>query len=371
MMKVCHITTVHQPFDDRVFFKQCASLAAAGFDTKLVAPIASPTRERGVDIIPVRVPGGRFQRALVAGWRAWRIARALRADVYQVHDPELLWVALLLKRRSNAVVYDMHESMREHILTKSWIGPRWLRRMAAAVYGWFEDRVVRRCDAVLVVVDHMREDLLRRHPGAEDRIHVVRNLPVLAVIDRVLKPRERPQRFTMVYAGGLSEVRGIYEVVQAIGEVPEARLELIGPWSDDAYRERCMALPGWAQVTEHGRLRMDEVYDHLRAAHLGVCILYPIHNYMISAPVKSYEYMACRLPLLMSDFPAWRAAYGPYAWFIDPHDPKAIADTLRRIIADADGRERKGIAGRAAVEKGLSWERESERLIDLYRRIAP
>lgn len=371
MSKVCHITTVHDVFDDRIFFKQCASLAAAGTDVVLIAPNTRPATELGVRIVPVRVPGNRLLRAMVGGWRAWRAARAERAAVYQIHDPELLWVAWLLSWRAKAVVYDMHESYRKHILTKAWLGPRWVRQLMSHAYGMLEDAVVRRCQAVLVVVDRMREEMIQRHRTAKEKFMVVRNLPVLSIIDRVVRPRAKSDRFTLIYAGGLSEVRGIHEVIEALAMVPEARLELIGAWSGAGYRARCMELPGWSQVVEHGQMRMDEVYDHMRSAHLGVCILYPIHNYMLSAPVKSYEYMACRLPMLMSDFPAWRAAYGDMAWFIDPHDPQAIARAIREAMNAGPERERMGAAGRAAVESGLCWEREAERLIDLYRRLAP
>ena len=34
--KVCHITTVHRPFDTRIFYKECISLAKAGFEVYLV-----------------------------------------------------------------------------------------------------------------------------------------------------------------------------------------------------------------------------------------------------------------------------------------------------------------------------------------------
>ena len=369
MKRVCHITTVHTPFDDRIFFKQCVSLAQAGFETMLVAPIAEPSIVSGVQLLPVKVPGNRLLRMVLGGWRAWRIARSVRADVYQVHDPELLWVALLLKNADNAVVYDMHESMRENILSKKWIGPLWWRRVLAVVYGRFERWVVRRCDAVLVVVDYMREELEQYHPGYADKFLVVRNLPVLGIIDQVIKPVPHSGAFTLIYAGGMSEVRGIHEVIEAIALVPGNRLKLLGSWSNPTYRARCMALPGWQQVEEVGKVRMDAVYDHLRAADAGVCIFHPLHNHLISAPVKSYEYMACRLPMLMSDFPRWREDYGAFALFVDPMDPAAIAAGIRAMMNDPAGRAQRGAAGRKAVEEGLSWEQEARRLVDLYRQL--
>lgn len=370
MTRVCHITTVHGPFDDRIFFKQCRSLAAAGFDTHLVAPIGQETEEDGVHIHPVQVPASRLLRPLTGAWRAYRTARKLKARIYQVHDPELLWVALLLKASGARVVYDMHESMRGHILTKTWLGPRWLRRIFSGLYGLFEDLAIRLLDHVLVVVDSMKDDLVKRHPGRAAKVTVVRNLPVIALIDRSLQTIPRSNDFTLIYVGGLSRIRGIKEVVQALGEVPDVRLKLLGPWADEAYRRECAALPAWARVEDLGQVRMDAVYDHVRAADLGVCLLYPVHNYMISLPIKTFEYMACGLPMLLSDFPFWQETFGRFAWFAPMQDPAAIAEAIRAAKADAPGRAERGRMGRQAARERYSWESESRQLVDLYHTLS-
>ncbi len=371
MSTVCHITTVHGAFDDRIYFKQCRSLVTAGYDTVLVAPIEQEQEEGGVRIKPVKVPANRLLRATLGGWRAYRVAKSVKADLYQIHDPELLWVAWLLKKRNNRVVYDMHESMRGHILSKTWLGPLWFRRFAARLYAGMEDTVVRRIDAVLVVVERMREELIEAMQDQAAKVHVVRNLPVVALIDRVVSAKPRPQDFTLIYVGGLSRVRGLHEVIQALEQLPDVRLKLLGPWSDASFRAECAALPGWRQVQDLGQVRMDEVYDHLRAAHVGVCILYPLHNYQLSLPIKAFEYMACGLPMLMSDFPFWRSTFGPYARFTAPQDVNAIATAIRSLRDAPEERHRMGADARNEVLAHYSWESEQHVLVDLYRRLLP
>jgi glycosyltransferase involved in cell wall biosynthesis len=371
MRTVCHITTVHGPFDDRIYFKQCRSLAQAGYTTVLVAPVDKEQEEGGVRFKPVKVPANRLLRATVGGWRAYRIARSVRADLYQIHDPELLWVAWLLKKRTNRVVYDMHESMRGHILSKTWLGPTWFRRVASRLYAWMEDTVVRRIDAVIVVVERMREELAEAMPDQAGKVLVVRNLPVVALIDHVVNAKARPREFTLIYVGGLSRVRGLHEVIQALEQLPDVRLKLLGPWSDASFRAECAALPGWGQVQDLGQVRMDEVYDHIRAAHVGVCILYPLHNYQLSLPIKAFEYMACGLPMLMSDFPFWQRTFGPYARFTAPQDVNAMAQAIRALQETPGERERMGVDARKEVLAHYSWESEQRVLVDLYRRLLP
>ena len=37
-IKICHLTSAHSALDDRIFFKECVSLAKVNFDVYIVAP---------------------------------------------------------------------------------------------------------------------------------------------------------------------------------------------------------------------------------------------------------------------------------------------------------------------------------------------
>jgi hypothetical protein len=45
MLHIVHLTTVHAPFDTRIFQKECRTLAQAGYVVTLVAPHS--TQEAG------------------------------------------------------------------------------------------------------------------------------------------------------------------------------------------------------------------------------------------------------------------------------------------------------------------------------------
>ncbi|MBL0126955.1 MAG: glycosyltransferase [Flavobacteriales bacterium] len=169
--------------------------------------------------------------------------------------------------------------------------------------------------------------------------------------------------------GGLSGPRGIKNLIAAVGRVEGACLWLLGDWSADTFKRECEAMPGYAKTTWHGKVRMDEVYRYLRAADLGACVLQPLPNYVVSEPIKTWEYLACGLPLLLSDFPLWKAVFHQWSWYADPMDVAAIADAITRSMTDPAERATMARAGREAVELTYAWEHERTRLIDLYRRL--
>ncbi|MET0319494.1 MAG: glycosyltransferase, partial [Duganella sp.] len=124
MVRVCHLSSVHRGLDIRIYRKQCVSLAAAGFDVHLViaatpAQVAEATAA-GVTVhaLPGADGAGRLRRVLRQGWRCYRMAAALDADLYHFHDPELIPYGLLLRRRGTQVIYDLHEDLPADILSK-------------------------------------------------------------------------------------------------------------------------------------------------------------------------------------------------------------------------------------------------------------
>src|SRR5690242_12790488 len=98
-MKAVHLTSVHPRYDTRIFLKECRSLAAAGHNVTLVVADGNGSEERdGVHILDVGKPRGRASRMLQTVNAVYQAAVKLRANVYHLHDPELLRIAGRLQR---------------------------------------------------------------------------------------------------------------------------------------------------------------------------------------------------------------------------------------------------------------------------------
>jgi hypothetical protein len=114
-MKVAHLTSVHSARDVRIFYKQCRSLAKAGYDVTLVAPCDSDYSLDGVSVRAVRRIENRMLRMTACVWSVTREALKVNADVYHFHDPELIPAGLFLKARGKKVIYDIHEELASDI----------------------------------------------------------------------------------------------------------------------------------------------------------------------------------------------------------------------------------------------------------------
>lgn len=128
MARICHLTNVHGPLDQRIFYKEAVSLAAAGHRVIVIAPgPGEMAGERlGVRIQTIGVPGSlRGRLANLA--RLLRAGLRTESDCYHFHDPELLPVGLALRLLGKRVIYDVHEHFPQVALVRAWV-PGYLRR---------------------------------------------------------------------------------------------------------------------------------------------------------------------------------------------------------------------------------------------------
>ena len=145
MIKVCHMTSAHEEEDIRIFRKECVSLAEAGYDVYLVERGES-YEKNGVHIVGVgEIPAGRLKRMTQGAKKVYAAAKALDADIYHFHDPELLPYGLKLKKAGKKVIFDSHEMYTAQIREKPYL-PIWCAKCIAAVYDRYEQHVLRRID---------------------------------------------------------------------------------------------------------------------------------------------------------------------------------------------------------------------------------
>lgn len=372
-LKVCHVCSGHTSDDSRVFHKECRTLARAGYEVHLIATDKNPTKytSEGVVIHPLPVPKSRFKR-ISRRWMIADIAASVSADLYHVHEPELL--APILNRVGNKpVIYDAHESYVDVLGQRRWI-PRPFRPLVKAIWAKIEPGLVKRCKAIITVAEPMAE----RYGKLHERVEMIRNFPDLSYGEFSDFPlRDRQQ--ACVFAGTLKRDRNMANMVRAVGLLRKKnitlQLWLAGKWESAEYEQSILRL-----ATEEGvsnQVQYSGILSHKDAVALesrgsiGMVTLLPIPNTLKTLPIKLFECMALGLPVIYSDFPLLQRYVHEYGVgvAVDPEKPEEIADALEYLVKNPEIAQQMGRMGKRVVMEKYNWSCEGAKLVALYHEI--
>jgi len=358
MHRVAHLTTVHDPLDTRIFHKEARSLCEHGYDVTIAGQGTKPPYIRdGVRIVSVRPSSSRAGRMTITMLSMVATALAIDAQIYHLHDPELIPLGFLLKFAGKSVIYDAHEDLPHDVEVKEWI-PALVRPHVARLTKFLLRQVAAHFDGVVASVDAVAE---RFRNG---RVVVVRNLASVTAMHATAN--SPGVTFAATYCGSITRIRGIREMVEAFAGAHGSKLALAGDFEDAALESEVRALPGWTHVEHFGRLPHERVAQILAQSRAGLCVLHPTKAFHDSLPVKIFEYFAAGIPVIASDFPLWRELVGDCGMLVDPNDPRAIAEAIAYFEAHPAQAKEMGERGRRRVLDGLNWEAEARRLFELY-----
>jgi glycosyltransferase involved in cell wall biosynthesis len=366
-MRIAHLTSAHPRHDVRIFMKECRSLAAAGHDVHLVVADDEPDEIKDdVFIHGVGRSNGRFARATQATRRVLRGAIEVDADVYHLHDPELLPVAAALKARGACVVFDAHEDLPKQVLGKHylWKSVRGAISKGVRVFEW---SICRSLDAIVTATPVIRDKFLRDNPCTVD----INNFPWIKELttEAIGWEHKAPE---VCFIGGMTSIRGVPELVEAMARVASpTRLVLGGTFQEPGLEDRLRGLPGWSRVKPLGQIGRAQVRDVLSRSMAGIVTFLPLPNHIDAQPNKMFEYMSAGIPVIASHFPLWRDIVegNECGLCVDPEKPADIAKAIDRLVADPALAQRLGDNGRRAVVKTYNWEAEQQKLIALYERL--
>jgi glycosyltransferase involved in cell wall biosynthesis len=361
--KVCHITTVHPALDIRIFEKECISLVRFGWEVHLLAPNTESRVERGVQIHGVDFSSeNRWLRMIGRPRRMLKLALEIDADIYHFHDPEFLFQAVQLVKLGKKVIYDVHEDVPRQILGKPYI-PTWIRPFISKSIETLENILARKLSYIITATDTIKARFDKIHP----EVRTVFNFPIIEEILEI--PPWNARHDSVVYVGGITAIRGIREIVNAMECLPDnVKLHLAGPISPPEFAEEISALSGWNRVVYHGLLDRKEISELLRTSKIGLVTLYPQVNYLDSMPIKLFEYALAGMPVVASDFPFWKQLVSENGWGINvnPTSPDAIAAAINYLLKNQSVAEEMGANGRAKVVEELNWSNQAQILIACY-----
>jgi glycosyltransferase involved in cell wall biosynthesis len=360
---VVHLTSVHIRTDTRVFIRACSSLAKAGWRTSLVvADCIGDEQRNGVNIYDVGVKKWRFDRIFNATRHVYAKALELDANIYHLHDPELIPIGLKLKRAGKIVIFDSHEYVPKQLIHKPYLN-KFALTVISSIYSLLENIACKRFDGIITATPYIRDKFLHINPHTID----INNFPVLDELTTDASWENK--RCEVCYIGGISTVRGIQEIIAALELVKTGvRFNLCGKFDEPDVEAAVKASKGWERVNDHGFVGRAEVKTVLSHSMAGLVVLYPIPNHVISQPNKMFEYMSADIPVIASDFPHWREIItsNQCGLLVDPLNPKKIAEAIDYLVMHPDEARRMGENGRKAVVERYNWQTEEQKLLAFY-----
>ncbi len=361
--KICHITTVHTPFDTRIFYKECKSLKNAGYEVSLIVQHDNNEVVDDIKIIPLPKPKTRLQRMLFLSFKACNIAFKGKADIYHFHDPELLLAGLILKFLRKKVIYDIHEDVPRQILSKPYLNT-FTAKIISSLFEKFENFSAKYFDVLITATEFIKDRFIKIHPNTVD----IKNYPLLEELYAPVNWGEKGNH--IAYIGGITKIRGIVELVKTL-EYVDTILHLAGNFENKDLESYVKTLPGWSKVVYYGFVNREKVKEIFRLVKVGIVTFLPEPNHLDSCPNKLYEYMSAGIPVVASNFPLWKSIVedNHCGVCVDPADPEQIACAIHYLLDNPEEALEMGNNGRKAVMQKYNWENEGKKLLDIYKKL--
>lgn len=338
------------------------------YRTSPIAPAPSPLREwREIGALAARVEA---------------LAREWKPDLLHAHSPVLDGLAALRagKRLNIPVLYEIRAFWEDAAVGNG------TGREGSARYRltkWLETRAVKSADAVAVICDGLRGDLIAR--GVDPGKIIVS--PNGVDLDLFGDPPPRDDALAgaigltaedavIGFIGSFYDYEGIDDLIAAmpalVAAQPAAQLLLVGGGPmETALKAQAAASPVADHIRFVGRVPHQEVERYYSLIDI---LAYPRKKMRLTdlvTPLKPLEAMAQRKLVAASDVGGHRELIedGVTGSLFAPDDPAAIAAALARLLGDRAMWDERRRMARVFVESHRNWSSNILRYEPVYQRL--
>lgn len=395
-MRVLHILDHGLPMHSGYTFRTRAIVKAQqslGWDVRcLTGPRHSapgPVVEEVDRIVFHRTPAPPPARAPIGEWRevgAMRarieaLVREWRPDILHAHSPVLTALAAqpVARRHGLPLVYEIRAFWEDAAVGNGTGREGSLRYRATR---WLETRAARRADAVAVICEGLRGDLIARGiPG--DKLFVSPNGVDMALFGDPVAPDPAFARQiglegaeVIGFIGSFYDYEGLDDLIEAmprlIARRPAAHLLLVGGGPmEAALKAQAAASSAAGRIHFTGRVPHQEVERYYALVDV---LAYPRKAMRLTelvTPLKPLEAMAQLKLVAASNVGGHRELIedGVTGTLFAPDDPDALADALAGLLEDRAIWPQRRAAARAFVERERNWSSNISRYRAVYQRL--
>lgn len=374
MSKVLVLTTVHPIDDPRIFYKEAKSISEFVDDLTFIVPNDSQKEfyKDDIKVIPIPKTKSRFKRVIGLQTKVFKIIKKQKFDLIHFHDPELILLAFLLKKYFGIkIIYDVHENVSASIDVREWI-PKFFKRLVKFMFNIVEQNLIKSFDAIVIA-----EKSYEKTYGSE-AIQIL-NYPKVERNEVFDLTKNFDEKLNFVYAGSITEVRGIWQVLGSFKKVserhPNFELHLIGPFNSKGLEQNVLEFIDnfnlSSKIKLYGMIQLTDMYEILKECHIGYVLTKPLLHHAEKLPGKIFDYMTFGIPVVATDFKIYDDYLIKYELGIKVNyeDIEDISDSLLELVEDRSILQRMSDNARKLCVERWNWNNEEEKLHALYTNI--
>ncbi len=371
--KICIMTSQHPAMDVRIFQKEILSLSKSYKNIYLIAKkTANMDSVSGIHTIWVNNKPGLLNRML-RNIEIFFNAIKINARVYHFHDPDLIFVAFLLKILfRKKIIYDIHEYFVDMISHRTYLH-KWQSLLFSKLYTYSEKIIIRWFDLLILA----EEKYKKFYDNYRDVI-VIQNFVKKENIleDGFISPSK--QHLDIVALGGITEKRGIWEaldLVRLLNTRIPTTFHLMGSYESPELEIRVDR-----RVKEYGLLNKFKYYGYvenkkaiklIRNFDIGIFLLHPIINYTTALPTKLFEYMGNGLAVICCDFENLVDMNKKinFGLTIDIFNLEKESNRIFEFVLNSDEMKKIRKKNIETIKNNFLWEFEEGKLLNAYERL--
>jgi len=361
------VTSVHPPFDTRIYHKFYCSLKKENFKIKILLPNQLDLAYNNSDFISFKNANSLFKRACVY-FKILKKCKKIKPSIIIFFDPDLLPLMILYRIFSKTkVIFDNHEDYPSYLMLKKSI-PIGLRHLCKIVFLFFFKISEVTLDFILY-----SDQFTAGYSKEKHKQNIIYNFPIVTDIPKKTK------KYDLIYPGSidLDVCQRLMKIAEELNKLQrQIKFTILGRDVSDESRS---VIQGFSCKFQNVKLLFIEdvsyksVQEFISESRIGLLPLPNIEKFRKNIPTKLFEYMLHSIPILASDLP-------PISYFLEKTNgnylitekcyQKSYATSISEILADYDVFRKKCKTNFKILEQRWNWDKtEKPKLIKIISKL--
>ncbi|MCY6353979.1 glycosyltransferase family 4 protein [Clostridium sp. ZS2-4] len=387
------ISTNHELFDDRIYWKETLSLKKHGYEVFCIAisdKDESGITDEGIKYYKIKPRRKKYKNVFIRsifydeafGYETYEeifnIAKKLECNVYHFHDLYLNLIGKKLKKLSfkPKVIYDVHECYPEQIREyRKFSG---FKKIINNIYSYFIRFWEVNCSKYYDYVITTESSVNKKFSDyiGENKVDIIYNYANFDV-EKISSFDEK--EFDAIYCGGINRIRSAMELLEVANiakkQMPNFKLLFLGPISGKDLEKDMKNFIEKNKLQNNvilkGKVPYPEVEKYYLKSKIGLAIFKPSLTFRKTVQIKTFEYMAFGLPMVGSNFGNIQKYINEAdtGITVDPLNPSKIWNAIYIILNDRNLYNKYSYNGVRAVKEEYNWSCMEVKLLTIYNEI--